>query len=284
MESLEVTKMDGAGNSFIVIDILSYGKKERFEAVFSGFSRQEIARKMCQLDGKTVVDGLVLIEEAEPRLNVDFQWDFYNADGSVAEMCGNAARCVARFATEKGLAPQKLRFQTIAGVISAIVKEGGFVELEMTPLTEISWNQTISTSFGEIEHDYIDSGVPHCVIRSGQPLTAENHRVLAMELRQPKFFAPKGANITFIFEKKSGEIESFSFERGVEDFTLACGTGAVAAAASYLGPDGLSESQKVQVEVPGGQLVVTFKSGLPFLYGPTQIVSEKTITSEDFRE
>ena len=135
----------------------------------------------------------------------------------------------------------------------------------MPPLRDIKLNQILQEENLYTKYDYVDSGVPHCVIKVDSLDNLEELRSLAVQLRQPDYFAPRGANITFKVPINKDHIESVTFERGVEDFTEACGTGAVAAAFSHAQENG--QPQKVEVTVPGGELSVEFNDSFPYLRG-----------------
>lgn len=266
--------MDGAGNSFIVFNLIDERQKELFTDYFSPLSRPEIAKELCEKSQWSPIDGLVLLEKAAPNSSWNFEWDFYNSDGSSAEMCGNAARCIGSFAFANKISPENHQFKTIAGLISAHVLSATDVEVGMTPIVDSLWHQSLKTPLGDVFFNFINSGVPHCVISVAEPLNHEKLRPLAQELRKPSYFAPNGANITFIFEQETDVLQSVSFERGVEDFTLACGTGAVASAVSYLGPNSLEPNKIVTVHVPGGELIVKFAEDRPYLRGPVRHIKD----------
>lgn len=147
-------KMSGAGNDFIIID---HRRKNLPVA-----EQPEFARRVCRRKFSVGADGLILLEEAE---NSDFQWQFYNADGSVAEMCGNGARCAARFAFRHGMAGRKMRFQTLAGIIEAeVLKDEETVSLRMTAPVNCQLERTLILGGREMAVAFINTGVPHAVI------------------------------------------------------------------------------------------------------------------------
>lgn len=211
------TKMSGTGNDFIIID---HRKPFIAEADRSAF-----AKAVCRRMFSVGADGLILIEDAH---NADFKWDFYNADGSVAEMCGNGARCAARFAHKHGIAPAKMSFVTIAGVIEARILNNNAVKIKLTLPTNITLAQEVEVDGDTKKVHSINTGVPHTVhfvdSASATPVCEWGRQI-----RHHKIFQPAGTNVNFVY-LDDDEINVRTYERGVEDETMACGTGAVASA------------------------------------------------------
>jgi diaminopimelate epimerase len=247
----QLTRMSGAGNTFIIAN----GFKDKFE------NRKELAKKLCgdYIGFKT--DGFLIIEAHRDH---DFSWDFYNADGSYAEMCGNAARCAALYYFKKVNKKSNLKFLTTAGVIEAeIINENDqIVCIKMPPTEIINSAQTLDFEGKKIRGFFVNTGVPHLVIQS------EPDSSLAKALRSAPELGEKGANVTFIEMVEEDFIQAVTYERGVEDFTLACGTGAVAAATfhHHINPDILSQV----IEMPGGTLSVTWKNKTAYLTGQAE--------------
>jgi len=240
MESkmIEFFKMSGSGNDFIIIDnrdlSLNVGDLPAF------------ARKVCTRKISVGADGLFLIE---PSNTVDFKWQFFNSDGSMAEMCGNGSRCVARYAYLKGIAPKKMSFETLAGIISAEVND----DVVKVRLTDPSPVQSIGVLIFEdcqFALDSVDTGVPHAVTFVDNLETCTVFE-WGRKIRRHEYFQPRGTNANFATVIDRHKIRVRTYERGVEDETLACGTGDVAsvlAAASR----GLVESP-VDVLVQSGE-------------------------------
>ncbi len=213
---LRFTKMNGTGNDFIIID----NRDRRFaKAEMAG-----LAKRLCHRQFSVGADGLILIEESE---GADFRWQFYNADGSEAEMCGNGARCAARYAFTRGIAPARMQFETIAGLIKAEMV-GDNVKIRLTTPSDIVLGRSIEIDGVAREIDSINTGVPHVV-----HFVADNRRTPVKEwgriIRHHKLFEPAGTNVNFV-QLPERELCVRTYERGVEDETLACGTGAVASA------------------------------------------------------
>ena len=254
MASTRMTRMSGAGNTFLFWDA-------RFQKV-PRESRSGIARFLCDSFTGFYTDGLVFIDH-QAGMNGDFQWDFYNSDGSHAEMCGNAARCAALYFNQKAAGPAEVSFMTTAGLIKARVLEPQLVEVLMPELNDEGKFLSIQIQKKASEFFFVNTGVPHLVVED------EPNDELAKLLRHAPELGAAGANITFFTEVGPGEVEAITFERGVENFTLACGTGAVAAAAFSKMKNPLL--RKHQVEMPGGSLRVEWVSNKQaLLTGPAQ--------------
>ena len=209
-------KMNGCGNDFILIDNRA-GQVASDPADFS--------RRICRRKLSIGADGLILIESSE---GFDFQWQFYNSDGSRAEMCGNGARCAARFAHELGIAGPSMVFQTDAGPIVAEMR-GTQVKLKMTPPVDGRIDYPIAVDGGETIVSSINTGVPHVVLEMDDLATADIVS-LGRAIRYHDAFAPAGTNVNFVWPSGAKALQVRTYERGVEDETLACGTGCVAAA------------------------------------------------------
>jgi diaminopimelate epimerase len=213
-------KMSGTGNDFIIIDHRTSFIAPDYQAEFT--------RLVCRRKYSVGADGLILIEKSD---TADFRWQFYNGDGSRAEMCGNGARCAARFAFEKGIAPKSMRFETTAGTIEAfILGEGGSaVKIRLTAPEDLRLNMTLPVgSMDQVLH-FINTGVPHTVVLVNDagmvPVAAWGR-----EIRFHERFQPAGTNANFVQVLADGKLMVRTYERGVEGETLACGTGAVASA------------------------------------------------------
>ncbi|KAB2892229.1 MAG: diaminopimelate epimerase [Desulfobulbaceae bacterium] len=270
---LAFAKMSGAGNDFIIVD-----HRHRQLALAE---QPDFARKVCRRKFSVGADGLILIEDSK---TADFQWQFYNADGSVAEMCGNGARCAARFAYERGIAGKSMRFQTIAGVIEAeVMDDGANVSLRMTDPVGCQLDRAIEVGGRQLQISAIDTGVPHAVIFIDEgdiPV-----KQWGREIRFHPQFQPAGTNVNFVRLLPDASLHVRTYERGVEDETLACGTGAVASAIIA----GLSRKARspVQVVTSGGErLTVIFDilgdSSIVdvCLQGPARLIYEGQLVAE----
>ncbi len=214
---IDFFKMSGSGNDFILIDNRLGGLQL---PDMKGFVSRVCARK-----GSVGADGLILIEASD---RCDFRWRFFNADGSEVEMCGNGGRCAARFAYLKGIAPPKMSFETLAGVIDAEVT-GDTVKLRLTNPVFLTTNRKITIDDIPFEVDSINTGVPH-VVHFTNYLDAFDVVPIGRSIRYHQEYKPAGTNANFVEVVDGKTIRIRTYERGVEDETLACGTGSVAAA------------------------------------------------------
>jgi diaminopimelate epimerase len=225
-------RMSGAQNTFWFASELN--------SQLSKSKKRKAAQRLCNSYYGLKTDGLIFLKT---KRGFDFGWDFFNSDGSDAEMCGNAARCATRFYFRKIKAKKKITFSTVAGEITGEVYRNGQVNVLMTEISQVKKMTVLGVS-----GIFVNTGVPHFVIER------KPDAKLALRLRKVKSFGVAGANITFVGRLKKNKLEAVTYERGVENFTRACGTGAVAAA-MYLqfrkGPQ-----KKIQVQMPGGILVI----------------------------
>jgi diaminopimelate epimerase len=236
---IPITKMSGAGNDFIVID-----HRRRF---IPDSYQPQFAQLVCRRRFSAGADGLILIEDGGPH---DFSWRFYNRDGSVAEMCGNGARCAARFAWRNKLAGRVMQFSTLAGTIRAeIIGEQEHVRISMPDPVDYRDSILIEVDESQRELFFINTGVPHVVlfVDSDQAPVERWGRMIRYHER----FEPAGANVNFVKILEDGELLVRTYERGVEAETMACGTG-VTAAAVVAARQGLCESP-VEVTTTGGE-------------------------------
>jgi len=217
MNKIPFFKMCGSGNDFIIVD---NRKKILHEAAFPN-----LARRLCTRSRSLGADGFVVVDDSS---TADFKWHFFNSDGSRANMCGNGARCVARFATVNGIAGTDMTFDTGAGIITARVTDDR-VSIHMTDPCGFEAEKRVETRSGALTVACIDTGVPHVVVDAAD---IDDVDVVGMgrELRYHPIFAPDGTNVNFTFVHEDGRLFNRTYERGVEGETLACGTGSVAAA------------------------------------------------------
>ena len=216
-DTIEFWKMSGSGNDFILID--NRDRRIADDAMGS------LVKKICRRRESVGADGVIFLIESE---RFDFGWRFLNADGGEVEMCGNGARCVARFAYLKGIAESKMTFETLAGPVAAEVT-GQLVKVTMPKPSGLKMDIDLPLETGWQTVDFVNTGVPHVVIQvdslSDYPVFQQGKRI-----RQHPMFSPEGTNANFIQIIGPDLLEIRTYERGVENETLACGTGAVAAA------------------------------------------------------
>jgi len=264
---LRFTKMNGAGNDFVLID-------NRAGNVH--LNRDQIAT-LCNRHRGIGADGILLLEK--PSNRADFRMRYFNADGGEAEMCGNGARCFARFANKVAGAQDKISFETLAGVISAQLN-GDLVTLQMTEPTDLRLNVKLPVGGRNRTVNFVNSGVPHVVIPVSRIDDVDVRREGA-PIRYHEMFSPKGANVNFIEKRGDWKIAVRTYERGVENETLACGTGVVASAIIFAASENINGPVGVLVR-GGDELQVGFeKTEMQFrnvtLTGPADFIFEGTI-------
>ncbi|MBJ7391585.1 MAG: diaminopimelate epimerase [Chthoniobacterales bacterium] len=214
---LSFTKMNGAGNDFVMID--------NRDGAFV-LKAEHIAR-LCDRHRGIGADGLIAAEpSADARAHLRMR--YFNADGGEAEMCGNGARCFARFGAKLLGLPESIAFETLAGTLTAHL-DGDRVQLAMSTPHGEALGTSLQAAGEALTVHFLNTGVPHAVVFV-QDLAATHVRSLGAALRFHEHFAPKGTNANFAAVLPDGSLELRTYERGVEDETLACGTGVVAAA------------------------------------------------------
>lgn len=236
-------------------------------------NRQELARLVCTKYG-TGADGFVIVKSSSST-QWDYEWDFYNNDGSSAEMCGNASRAMALFVRNiLGFKKSELTFKTIAGLIFVKYLENNVFRVKMPDhKIEILWEK-IMLQDNVINYCFINTGVPHVVVQVPD-LQARALMPLVYLFRSKKEFGPAGTNVSFFSENKNN-FEGVTFERGVEAFTSSCGTGVVAMAMAILNHPQFhfsGETKCVKIRTPGGELTVEWDKDENFcwLIGPAQL-------------
>lgn len=280
---MKFTKMQGAGNDFIIINNIEEKiPKEKFAS---------IAKTLCTRRMSIGADGMMFVDHSEK--GGDYRMHFYNADGSLGEMCGNGARCIARYGYEKGLAGEIQQVETTAGLVIGRRKDRRMYQVRLNEITKFQQDLMVNVDGKQISCDYIElgnPGLPHAVVQLNQncEMTRDALRELGRKLRRNEAF-PKGANVNFCRVIGENEVEELTYERGVEDFTLACGTGTGSVVAA-LTRRGLVSGENTKVHVPGGELFITLNLDPKtheiaeiFLTGPTNIVAEGEVLDEDLK-
>jgi len=264
---LRFTKMNGAGNDFVMIDNRAGDVRLQPEQIV----------RICDRHRGVGADGILLLEKGSN--GADFRMRYYNRDGGEAEMCGNGARCFARFAKKVAGAPERISFQTPAGLIGARL-HGDLVTLNMSDPTDLRLNLRLQIDGEDAVVHYINSGVPHVVVPVAR-LDVVHVFTQGAAIRRHKKFSPQGANVNFIEKRGAQKILVRTYERGVEDETLACGTGVVASALIFAVTEKVDGPVSVTVR-SGSELNVDFKrAGNQFrnvtLTGPAEFAFEGTI-------
>ena len=242
---LEFTKMNGAGNDFVLMD--NRGRKIKL-------AREQITR-LCHRQRGVGADGLILLIPCASG-KADWAWEFFNNDGSAADMCGNGARCFARFVQKLTGTKSAFTFETGAGIISADF-HGDRVTVSLTRPRDLQLEQKVRLSIGMQPLHSLNTGVPHTVLfvpDADQAMVGE----LGREIRHHSHFAPRGTNVNFVQQLGPGSIRVRTYERGVEGETLACGTGVTAAALISARLRQFTSPVKVRVQ-SGDELEVSFQ-------------------------
>ena len=272
-------KMNGAGNDFIILNNL----EERLPE--AGFPR--IARTLCERHLSIGADGLMVIEK--PERGADFRMLFYNSDGSLGEMCGNGARCVCRYGYETGLSGERQSVETTAGLVTGERMDKRLYRIRLNNPTTLDLGRVVTVGGREWACAYVelgDPGLPHAVIEYPGLRGADENalRELGRAFRWHKSF-PKGANVNFYELTAPDAFYERTFERGVEDFTYACGTG-TASVAAVLTLRGTVSGKRVRADMRGGALYTDVERegnqiAALYLTGPTNIVAVGEVRDED---
>lgn len=234
---LHFWKMNGAGNDFVVID------NRGGNLPLSG---PQIAR-LCDRHRGVGADGLLAVETAQH--GADYRFRYYNADGGEAEMCGNGARCFGRFTAHLGeKIVDVVTFETIAGTLSAEMI-GEVVKIKMSEPSDLKFDLPIDLGELDAAVHFINTGVPHAVVFVND-VAALDVKSLGCEIRSHEYFSPQGTNVNFVQVLSPGHLRLRTYERGVEDETLACGTGMCAVALLHHLIDRVESP--VKVDVAGG--------------------------------
>lgn len=256
---IKFSKYQGAGNDFILID----NRKLHFDSKNEG-----LIQKLCDRRFGIGADGLMLLQEKE---NFDFEMIYYNSDGRAGTMCGNGGRCIVAFARDLKLISDKTDFLAVDGSHHANL-ENNLIDLQMIDVQEISRDG---------EAYVINTGSPHYIKFMNNLVDLDVFKA-GYEIRNNEIYKTEGINVNFI--EKEGDSGYFlrTFERGVEDETFACGTGATAAAMTIALHENLHGQITIPIRVLGGQLYISFlKDGTSFtevyLKGPATFVFEGMI-------
>lgn len=258
--NMDFTKMQGAGNDFVFI--------ENFNNSISEAEYSPLALKLCDRRFGIGADGLVIL--CPPRSYGNVKMEFFNADGTRGETCGNGVRCVTRYCIEHGLSEEKtVTIETTAGISTG----------EETGCGEYTVKLNDPCNFRRIDENtcYVElgnPGIPHAIVHR-EGWTAEDRDKLRTEGRRWRYDErfPKGANVTF-WQQNSDSVDCITFERGVEDFTLACGTGA--GSTTYVMHKLGFCGEECILRFPGGVLRVNLKDGI-FLSGPAEVSFTGTV-------
>ncbi len=269
---MKFTKMHGAGNDFILFDDT--------DTKIAPEEWPAIAERCCRRRLSLGANGILVIRP--PENGGDFSMLFFNADGLQGEMCGNGARCAARYGYDHGFSGEIQRIETTAGMVigQRIEKDLYCVRLNDPTHVEaeigIPWEgRILSASYMELG----DPGIPHAVVELPDWDELERSELLSLGrmIRSWGIF-PVGANVTFWKKTGDDRVKAITYERGVEELTLSCGTGAGSTAVS-MWMKGLLDGSTLELDFPGGELRISLmwdNNGLTDIYltGPAEIVAE----------
>ncbi len=254
-KQISFDKYQGAGNDFIIVDARPAG-----DQLFS----KEIIKKLCDRHFGIGADGFILLLASDDR---DFYMKYFNSDGFESSMCGNGGRCIVSFAKDIGITDKKAFFSGIDGDHLAFITGNGDVSLKMKDVSDIIYFE---------DGLFLDTGSPHFVIFSTKIETMDVP-VLGKEIRYQSRFSPGGTNVNFVEFLGTNDFAIRTYERGVENETLACGTGSVASAIASFSIN-KPETAEYTVHATGGNLRVKFTPLSErsytdiWLTGPTEFV------------
>ena len=276
---MRFTKMHGAGNDFIIID--------NMDGSIPSSTLPALAKKLCTPHSSIGADGMMVVVRA--KSGGDYGMLFFNSDGSMGEMCGNGARCIARYGYENGLAGELQRIETTAGLVTGQRLDRRLYKVRLNDPSVMDLHRIAGADGEDYDCCYVElgkPGIPHAVLLLPETEDAdrESLRQLGLELRFSSAF-PKGANVNFVKLLGRDCIKVLTFERGVDDFTLACGTGCGSSVAA-LTLMGLVSGRDVSAITEGGELRISLDADSGqvhdiYLSGPTNIVCVGEITDED---
>ena len=276
---MKYTKMHGTGNDFIIINNIDEKlPREKFSI---------IASTLCSRRLSIGADGLMFVEESEGL--GDFKMSFYNSDGSEGEMCGNGARCICRYGYENGLAGKAPKVETLSGIVEGLRLSKRNYKVKLNRPTVLDIDLSLDFDGKAYNCSYIElgnPGLPHLVVYlpNFYDLLDEELYKVGKGLRNHEMLH-KGANVNFYCFDKQGELYARTFERGVEDFTLACGTGAGSIGLALI-KKGIIQGGEAKIKMPGGDIKVQLESNdiyedIIIIIGPTSIISQGIVLDED---
>ncbi len=283
---MEFWKMNGAGNDFIIVN--------NFKGTIPAEKFPYIAETLCERHLSIGADGFMVVTQPseEYRNKADFKMLFFNSDGSLGEMCGNGARCICRYGYETGLSGEIQRIETTAGLVTGKRITERTYKIRLNDPSTIKIDEDIEIKGERIKASYVelgDPGIPHSVVEISDLEKYPVDKLFELG-RAIRFYEgyPKGANVNFYEIIGDDHIIEKTYERGVEDFTYACGTG-TGSVVAVLTLKGLVSGKDVKVDVRGGRLSVDIDRDKNdpghiiniFLKGPTNIVAKGDVLDEE---
>ena len=274
-------KMNGAGNDFIIIN--------NMEEKIPGEKFPYIAKTLCERHLSIGADGFMVVEKPSNPSAADYRMLFFNSDGSMGEMCGNGARCICRYGFENGLAGKVQRVETTAGVVTGKRIDKRLYRVRLNDPCNIRLDEPVEMDGRIYSCSYIElgnPGIPHCVVPVSNLKDYPETELfeLGRKLRSYEGY-PKGANVNFYEIVGENHILERTYERGVEDFTYACGTG-TGSVVTVLTLQNKVSGQHVRVDMTGGTLFIDVERESDkiknlYLTGPTNIVAKGEVTDEE---
>ena len=273
--------MNGAGNDFVIINNM----EEKIPAEKFPY----VAKTLCERHLSIGADGFMVVENPNNPSEADYRMMFYNSDGSMGEMCGNGARCICRYGYEKGLAGEVQRVETTAGIVTGERIDKRLYRVRLNDPCNLRLDEPVEIDGETYICSYIElgnPGIPHCVVPISNLKDYPEAQLfeLGRKLRYYKGY-PKGANVNFCEIIGKDHIFERTYERGVEDFTYACGTGTGSVVTVLTLKDKVS-GKNVKVDMTGGTLFIDVereedKIKNLYLTGPTNIVAKGEVTDEE---
>ncbi|MDD7215962.1 MAG: diaminopimelate epimerase [Anaerovoracaceae bacterium] len=274
-------KMNGAGNDFIIIN--------NMEEKIPGEKFPYIAKTLCERHLSIGADGFMVVEKPSNPSAADYRMLFFNSDGSMGEMCGNGARCICRYGFENGLSGKVQRVETTAGVVIGKRIDKRLYRVRLNDPCNIRLDEPVEMDGRIYSCSYIElgnPGIPHCVVPVSNLKDYPETELfeLGRKLRSYEGY-PKGANVNFYEIVGENHILERTYERGVEDFTYACGTG-TGSVVTVLTLQNKVSGQHVRVDMTGGTLFIDVERESDkiknlYLTGPTNIVAKGEVTDEE---
>lgn len=274
-------KMNGAGNDFILINNID--EQLPIEKI------PRIAKTLCERHLSIGADGFMVVDRPSEGVDADYRMLFYNSDGSIGEMCGNGARCICRYGYENGLAGDIQRVETTAGVVIGERVSERQYRVRLNDPCNFRFDEKIEIEGEEYTASYVElgnPGIPHAVVPIKNLAAYDEQKLftLGRKIRNHANY-PKGANVNFYEIIGDDYIFEKTYERGVEDFTYACGTG-TGSMVTILTLLNKVSGKDVKVDMRGGQLIINVdRDGDEvrniYLTGPTNIVAKGQVCDED---
>jgi len=259
MKPIFFVKIEGTGNDFLLVNNVNGLVNE----VISGETLPDLVKKMSDRHLGAGSDGVIVLDTSK---DFPFEMKYYNRDGSEAAMCLNGARCAVGYAYRLGLVQEKGKFLSSAGPVGFFYKED-VVSVEVQPPTDIKLNFSFTVKRKKYRANFLKLGVPHCVIFVDS-FEKINIKEIGADIRNHRTFKPDGTNVNFVKEEK-GRLFVRTYERGVENETLSCGSGVLASA--YIATKLFITESPVSCDTTGGQLIATIKEKL-YLEGPVNFI------------